>query len=103
MTAVEFIALRQRGLAGLVTQHLSLNHLVTFAGGQARCRFDFVIHRWLEDEADSRYLHTFGYYEFVLHCEPNAPHGWSIESIVQKALRSEGSLELHGAHRPQAE
>jgi len=56
MTNDEFVALRQTALARLVTQHLSLNHLVAFAGEQARCRFDFVIHRWPLDTADSRFF-----------------------------------------------
>jgi SnoaL-like domain len=99
MTNDEFVALRQKALAGLVTQHLSLNHLVAIAGEQARCRFDFVIHRWPLDSADSRFFHTFGYYDFVLRRAPNAPHHWLIESIIQHVLRNEGSPELHGAHR----
>jgi hypothetical protein len=99
LTAEEFVMLRESGLAGLVTQHLSLNHLVVFTGEQAGCRCDFMIHRWPEDKADSRFFHTFGYYNFVLHRARNAPHNWAIESITQQALRSEGSAELHGAHR----
>jgi hypothetical protein len=96
MTADEFIALRRSALAGLVTQHLSLNHLVTSAAAnQARCRFDFVIHRWPREYADARYFHTYGYYELVLNHAPEAPSQWVINSITQHALRSEGSSELH--------
>ncbi len=61
MTADEFVALRQSGLAGLVTQHLSLNHLAEFTDDEARCRFDFIIHRWPQDSADSRFFHTYGW------------------------------------------
>jgi len=100
MTADEFVALRQSGLAGLRTQHLSVNHLVALVDGKARCRFDFIIHRWPLDAADSSFFHTFGYYDLVLHRAPNAPHRWAIESITQHALRSEGNPKLHGAHRP---
>src|SRR5271154_6867127 len=39
MTADEFVALRQSALAALVTQHLSLNHIVELTSAQARCRF----------------------------------------------------------------
>jgi hypothetical protein len=98
MTADEFIALRQFALAGLITQHLSSNHLVTSAAtDQALCRFDFVIHRWPRETGDLRYLHTYGYYEFVLHHAPEAPYQWVVASITQHALRSEGSMELHKA------
>ncbi len=97
MTNDEFVALRQAALAKLVTQHLSLNHLVTFSGEQAQCRFDFVIHRWPLDPADSRFFHTYGYYDFVLRRAPNTSHHWIIESITQHALHNEGSPELHGA------
>jgi hypothetical protein len=100
MTGDEFVALRQPCLAGLVTQHLSLNHLVAFTGEQARCHFDFVIHRWPKDTDDSRFFHTFGYYDFVLRRSPEAPHSWAIESITQHALRNQGNRELHGAYRP---
>ena len=102
MTAKEFVAQRQSALARLVTQHLSLNHLVEFSGEQATCRFDFVIHRWPVDTADTRFFRTFGYYDFVLQRATSAPHGWCIASITQHALHSEGSAELHGAHRPVA-
>jgi hypothetical protein len=94
MTNDEFVALRQAALAGLVTQHLSLNHLVTFSGEQARYRFDFVIHRWPLDTADSRFFHTFGYYDFVLQRAPNAPRYWIIESITQHVPRERLSTSL---------
>jgi hypothetical protein len=99
LTADDFVALRRSSLAGLITQHLSLNHLVTVTSEQGWCRFDFVIHRWPHDITDARFFHTFGYYEVVLHRAPKAPHGWAIESITQHALRSEGNPELHGANR----
>ncbi len=99
MTADEFVATRRSSLAGLVTQHLSFNHLVSFAGEQARCRFDFMIHRWPQEAGDARFFHTFGYYETGLRREPEAPHHWAIESITQHALRSGGNPEIHGAHR----
>jgi hypothetical protein len=99
MTADEFVALRQNALEGLVTQHLSVNHLVAFTDRGARCRFDFVIHRWPQDAADSRFFHTFGYYEIILGLAERAAYRWVIESITQQALRSEGSPELHGAQR----
>ncbi|PYK55242.1 MAG: hypothetical protein DME48_05235 [Verrucomicrobia bacterium] len=99
MAADAFVALRQTALEGLVTQHLSVNHLVAFTDRGARCRFDFVIHRWPQDAADSRFFHTFGYYEIVLRLDEDAPYRWIIESIAQQALRSEGSPEPHGALR----
>ena len=74
ITAEEFVALRQTALEGLVTQHLSANHLVTFTDQGARCRFDFVIHRWPRDTADARSFHTFGYYEVVLRVTEGGPY-----------------------------
>jgi hypothetical protein len=96
LTAADFVRLRQEGLAGLRTQHLSLGHLVTVAGPTARCRCDFVIRRWPADAADPRFFHTYGYYEYGL---VRGPTGWRITAIRQVAVRSEGSPELHGAHR----
>ena len=96
-SAAAFIALRQAGLAGLRTQHLSLNHLVTVTGDRATCRTDFVIHRWPLHAEDRRFLHSYGYYRYTL--VRSAP-GWRICGITQVALRSEGDRTLHGAHRP---
>ena len=99
ITADEFVALRQTALEGLVTQHLSANHLVTFTDQGARCRFDFVIHRWPRDTADARFFHTFGYYQVDLRVAEGGTYRWVIESITQQALRKEGSPELHRSHR----
>lgn len=96
LTADEFVRLRKVGLAGLRTQHLSFNHLVEVTGERARCRCDFIIHRWPVESADPRFFHTYGFYryEFI-----RAAEGWRICGITQFVLRSEGSPELHGAHR----
>jgi hypothetical protein len=99
ITADEVVALRQTALEGLVTQHLSANHLVTFTDQGARCGFDFVIHRWPRDAADARFFHSFGYNEVVLRVAEGGPYRWVIESITQQALRSEGSPELHRSRR----
>jgi hypothetical protein len=101
ISAEEFVRLRQVGLAGLVTQHLSGHRLVTFIGEQAHCRFDFVILRWAENPEDARFLHTF-YYEMVLHPVTDGNRHWVINSITQHARRSEGSRELHGDWRATA-
>jgi hypothetical protein len=97
LTAEEFIRLRQNGLAGLRTQHLCFNHLVTSEAERAHCRCDFIIHRWPEQAADARFFHTYGYYGYGL--VSIAEDRWLIESITQSAVHSEGSPELHGAHR----
>jgi len=97
LTAEEFVRLRQSGLVGLRTQHLCFNHLVTLEGGRAHCRCDFIIHRWPERTDDARFFHTYGYYHYNF-VNP-AGEVWLIESITQFAIHSEGSPELHGAHR----
>jgi hypothetical protein len=97
ISADEFVHLRQVGLAGLVTQHHSANHVVTSIGEPVHCRFDFIIRRWAENPEDARFLHTFGYYEMVLHPVTDGDRHWVINSITQHALRSEGSRELHGS------
>jgi hypothetical protein len=97
LTAEEFVRLRRSGLAGLRTQHLCFNHLVTLDGKRAHCRCDFIIHRWPERTDDTRFFHTYGYYHYDL--VSTAEELWLIESIKQFAIHSEGSPELHGAHR----
>ena len=98
ITAEEFIGLRQSGSKGLVTQHHSANYLVSFNGEQAACCFEFAIRRWVEG-SDARFLHTFGHYETVLERGTGENRRWVINSIIQHAIRSEGSRELHGAYR----
>jgi len=97
LTAEEFVRSRQSGLAGLHTQHLCCNHLVTFEDSRAHCRCDFIIHRWPEQSADTQFFHTYGYYDFDLASSGREP--WRIVSITQFAIRNEGSRELHGAYR----
>lgn len=96
LSAGAFVGLRQAGLTGLQTQHLSLNHLVEVDGAQARCRADFVIHRWPTDPQDRRFFHSYGYYHYAL---ARAGEGWRICGIMQVAVRHEGDSSLHGAHR----
>jgi len=97
LTAEEFVRLRQSGLAGLRTQHLCFNHLIAVEGRRAHCRCDFIIHRWPVQTDDNRFFHTYGYYHYGLI---NAVEEfWVIDSITQFAIHSDGSPELHGAHR----
>jgi len=98
IAADEFVRLRERGLAGLVTQHLTANHRVERAGEGVCCTCDFVIHRWPEDPADTRRLHSYGRYRFDL---VRSGDGYLIAGIVQTVVRSEGDPALHGALRPQ--
>jgi hypothetical protein len=97
LTADEFVRLRQNGLAGLRTQHLCFNHLVSVEGKRAHCQCDFIIHRWPEQSDDTRFFHTYGYYHYDL--VGGTEDLWCIESITQFAIHSDGSPELHGAHR----
>jgi len=96
LSADEFVALRRSGLAGLVTQHLSVGHRVEIRGDDAICRCDFMIHRWPEAEADPRFLHSYGLYHYALR---RAAHGWEISAITPVVRRSEGDRSLHGALR----
>ena len=89
--------LAQSGLAGLRTQHLCFNHLVSSEGERAHCQCDFIIHRWQEQADDTRFLHTYDYYRYgFLKATDEC---WLIDSIEQYPIRTDGSLELHGAHR----
>lgn len=100
LAAEEFIHSRRSGLTGLRTQHLCSNHLATVEGDRVRCRCDFVIHRRPTQKGDMRFLHTDGYYHYGFVRAANGR--WSIDSIEQIAIRSEGSPEPHGAHRTAA-
>ncbi|MGH7389520.1 MAG: nuclear transport factor 2 family protein [Candidatus Rokuibacteriota bacterium] len=94
LTAERFLELRKTGLAGLVTQHLTLGHLVELAGAEAVCRCDFVIHRWAAAASDHRHLHSYGSYVYRLRRQAD---GWRISGITQVVRRSDGDPRLHGA------
>jgi len=96
LLADEFVRLRRTGLAGLVTQHLTVGHVVTLDGEAAVCHCDFVIHRWPSDTTDRRVLHSYGYYVYRLQ---RMGDGWRIAGITQVVRRSEGDPSLHGALR----
>ena len=96
LTAERFLELRKTGLAGLVTQHLTVGHLIELAGDEAVCRCDFVIHRWPADAADHRHLHSYGTYVYRLR---RAADGWRISGVTQVIRRSDGDPHLHGALR----
>lgn len=96
LTSQEFVGLRRAGLAGLVTQHLGAGYLVEIADDRALCRCDFVIRRWPADAQDTRFLHTYGQYRYVLE---RRSEGWRISGIIQLVIRSEGDRSIHGALR----
>jgi hypothetical protein len=94
LTAEEFIRLRQTGLAGLTTQHVTVGHQTEVVDGSAECRCEFIIHRWPSDPADQRFLHSYGHYIYSLR---SFQGNWRIIGITQVVRRSEGDRQLHGA------
>jgi len=95
--AEEYVAGRVSGLAGLRTQHVSTNHVVTVAGDRAECVSAFLIHRL--DPArppESQTFDTAGHYR---HGLARAGNGWRIDRIVQTVLWSRGNPDVHGALR----
>jgi hypothetical protein len=100
VSADAFVAARVAGLAGLVTQHISTNHLVTIDGDRAECASCFLIHR-VDPAArpGSNSFDTAGHY---LHRLSRTPGGWRISGITQTVVWNRGNPDVHGALRRQA-
>ena len=91
--ADQFVELRRKGLAGLKTQHLSTNHIITVEGDRATCISSMVIHR---RSNEGEFFDTYGSYTHTLE---RTPHGWKICQVKQTVLWNKGNPLLHGAHR----
>jgi len=97
MTADDYVAARVKGLAGLKTQHISTNHLVTIDGDRAECASCFLIHRLNPAAPDGgNTFDSAGHYVRRLR---RADGGWRAEGIAQTVLWSRGDPEVHGALR----
>jgi len=97
VSADDFVAQRAKDLAGLKTQHISTNHLVSTHENHAECTSCFLIHRL--DPArmpDGNAYDTAGHYT---HGLIRTSHGWRIDRIKQTVLWSRGNPEIHGARR----
>jgi hypothetical protein len=97
VSADDFVAQRVKDLAGLKTQHISTNHLVSLQENSAECTSCFLIHRL--DPArmpDGNSYDTSGHY---VHGFVRTSHGWRIDRIKQVVLWSRGNPEVHGARR----
>ncbi len=97
VSADEYVTARRAGLAGLRTQHVSTNHLVTIDGDRASCRSCFVIHRVAPALPDGeRFFDTAGHYAHALR---RGPDGWRITAITQTVVWNRGNPDVHGALR----
>ncbi len=97
VSADDFVAQRAKDLAGLKTQHMSTNHLVSVEENHAECTSCFLIHRI--DPArmpDGNNYDTAGHY---VHGLVRVSQGWRIDRIKQTVLWSHGNPEIHGAQR----
>jgi hypothetical protein len=97
VAAEEFVAARIKGLAGLKTQHISTNHLVTIDGDRAECASCFLIHR--VDPAAPEGSNSFDTAGHYLHRLRRTAAGWRIHGIVQTVVWNRGRPEVHGALR----
>ena len=97
IAADDFVAARVKGLAGLKTQHISTNHLVTIDGDAAECSSCFLIHRVDPSAPEgSNRFDTAGHY---LHRLSRTSGGWRIHGIKQTVVWNRGNPQVHGALR----
>lgn len=97
ISADDFVSQRAKSLAGLKTQHISTNHLISVQDNQAECTSCFLIHRL--DPArmpDGNAYDTAGHY---IHGLVRVAQGWRIDRIKQIVLWSHGNPDIHGARR----
>jgi len=97
IAADAYVAARITGLAGLKTQHISTNHLVTIEGDRAECASCFLIHRL--DPAAPTGDNTFDTAGHYVHRLARTAGGWRIDGIVQTVLWNRGNPQVHGALR----
>ncbi len=96
MSADDFVEKRAKDLAGLRTQHISTNHLVSIHGDHAECTSCFLIHRVDPAKTEDNHFDTAGHY---LHGLTRTANGWRIDRIRQTVLWNRGNPEIHGALR----
>lgn len=98
ISADDFVEKRSKDLAGLRTQHISTNHLVSVHGDHAECTSCFLIHRIDPNKkaVEENNFDTAGHY---LHGVTRTSTGWRIDRIRQTVLWSRGNREVHGALR----
>lgn len=100
ISADEYVAARQRTLAGLRTLHISTNHAVQVEGDRARCVSAYRIYRVDPAGAEGQNrLDTAGAYE---HGLVRSPAGWRICRIKQTVVVNTGNARVHGAFRAPA-
>jgi hypothetical protein len=97
VSAEDFVAQRTKDLAGLKTQHMSTNHLVSIHANQAECTSCFLIHRIDPTRMpDGNNYDTVGHYT---HGLIRTNQSWRIDRIKQTVLWSRGNPDIHGALR----
>ena len=89
MSRERFVELRRTALEPLKTHHLAGNVEVRLEGTRGVAKASMVIHR--RGSADDRF-DTHCLYEFGVE---KAAQGWTICSIVQKVLWSDGQSAIH--------
>jgi 3-phenylpropionate/cinnamic acid dioxygenase small subunit len=96
ITRDEYVDQRKATLLFLKTQHNLSNISIIAAATQAEARCNYAILRFHPefDGSRDRYFHSYGQYRFTV-VRSGGP--WSISSILQILLMSEGNSNLHGA------
>jgi 3-phenylpropionate/cinnamic acid dioxygenase small subunit len=95
-TRDEYVDQRKAALLSLKTQHNLSNISIIASITQIEARCNYAILRFHPEFNGSRerYFHSYGQYRFTV-VSSGGP--WSISSIVQILLMSEGNSNLHGA------
>lgn len=96
VTRDKFIALREKALADLKTQHNLTNLSFTLFEKRAEVLCNYAIYRFHPDFSGSQehFFHSYGQYHFGLVRNDG---DWRIATIVQTLLISDGNEKLHGA------
>lgn len=96
ITRAEYVDQRKVSLLFLKTQHNLSNIAIIASATQAEATCNYTILRFHPefDGSRERYFHSYGQYRFTV---VRSEGQWSICSIVQILLMSEGNSNLHGA------
>ncbi|MGH7879121.1 MAG: nuclear transport factor 2 family protein [Candidatus Binataceae bacterium] len=98
LTRDEYVDQRKAALSLLKTQHNLSTISIVASAAQAEAACNYAILRFHPefDGSRNRYLHSYGQYRFAI---VRSGEAWSISSIEQILLMSEGNPDLHSGIR----
>ncbi len=94
MKADDITMFARKNVTGLITQHLSTNHIVTVEGSSATCTSSLFAQHRRPGQEETEYYDMHGDYTYTLVRTAN---GWKIRGIKMDMRWQEGNPQLLGS------